>query len=192
MKPIQIFVEGKPIDGKKGKPVHSTDSVFLRDCAQHWFNQKLELTVNFFLIGGAGQIKDTAQQIREADYKNHVLVIVDANGDPAKRKKEIEEFRSTEKLNFDYFLFPDNTNTGEVEVLLEQIATNTALLDCYINYEKCIGRRLDIKDEIFAYIQAATGDKESAKDKNRSFLNPHFDLNHACLEPLKKFLSPYF
>ncbi len=186
MKPVKIFVEGK-------SPVHSTDSGFLRDCIQHWFNKTISLPDNFKHIGGASEFKDMAPDIRLAIEKSYkVILIIDADDNPAARKKEIEEFQARENLKFPYFLFPDDTNGGEVEHLLTQIAIDKARVKCYEDYERCVGVNLDIKDKVFAYIQAVTGDKEAAKDKNRNFLKGHFDLNDACLEPLKKFLTPYF
>jgi hypothetical protein len=190
MKPVKFFVEGGEKD--KRRIIHSTDSAFLRDCGKYWFNQKFDLPDNFKHIGGASEFKEMAPDIRLGQLHHEVILIIDADGDPVTRKKEIEEFQISEGLKFPYFLFPDNANSGEVEHILEQIATDKTKLKCYEDYEKCIGKQLDIKDKIYAYIQAATGNKDAAKDQNRSFINAHFNLDDACLQPLNEFLAPFF
>jgi hypothetical protein len=185
MKPVKIFVEGKT-------GAHSTDSAFLRDCIYHWFGKKIDSKNGFFYIGGADELKIRAGFFGIEQLHSEILLIIDADTNPEARKKEIEEFQSANGLKFPYFLFPDNIHGGEVENLLVEIATNKPKMDCYVAYEKCIDRKLDIKDKIFAYVRAVTGSKESAKDQNRGFINEHFDLSHPSLQPLKKFLEPYF
>lgn len=179
MKPLKIFVEGR--EGQ------STDAPFIRDCVKAWFGHELQIKENFLHIGGASEYLDMAPDIRRALEKNEVLLIIDANGDYEKSKKKIEEFQARENISFKFFLFPNNRDKGEIETLLEQIATDRDKLNCFQAYEKCIGKQLDIKDKIYAYISAVAGSK-AAKDGNRNFLTPHFDLNHQSLQPLNDFL----
>ena len=193
MNPVKILVEGK-LDKKKGI-AHSSDSRFLRDCVQHWFNIDLDLVNNFEYIGGASELREMAIPIRrlqEEDLIHEVLVIVDANGDVAKRKAEVERFQQESGLSFRFFLFPDNSTNGEVETLIEAVATQRKFIDCFNDYERCIGKPLDLKDKVFAYIAAASKNHDDAKDINRKFSADLFNLDHAALNPLKEFLSPFF
>src|SRR2546423_453650 len=144
MKPVKIFVEGR-LDKKKNIP-HSSDSRLLRDCVHHWFGKDLDLVQHFEYIGGASEIILMTNQIKLALESNYeVLVVIDANGNPAIRKAEVESFQQQTNLSFPFFLFPDNNNKGEVETLIEIVATKRKLLGCYTTYENCIGKKLDIK-----------------------------------------------
>ncbi len=189
MKPLKIFVEGRL--SRDRREAHSTHSAFIRDCVAKWFGRELNLLLNFQYIGGSSEFKNMAADMRRAEEHHQVLLIIDADGNCAARKKEVEGFQIKEQLRFPFFLFPDNNSSGAIEILIEQCATNKEILKCFTDYEACIGKKLDIEDKIFAYITAVTGNKEEAKEKNRNFLNGSFNLDDACLEPLKKFLSQY-
>ncbi len=77
------------------------------------------------------------------------LVVFDAdtvenNGGFEKRKTELLARRDELDLNFDLFLWPDNSRDGDVEVLMEDIARKDLypeLFDCYSKYEHCISQR---------------------------------------------------
>lgn len=192
---IKFFVEGKWEDTARGQRLaHSSDARFIRDYVKTIFGVTLSIENNFELIGGTSNLFSKAQFMRMEieSRKNKVVVIVDADSNVAERKRAIQEFKEAQDLPFSFFLFPNDKDIGEIETLLEYIATNENLLNCFTDYEKCIGQALDIKDKIYSYILAFTGDKKAAQDRNRDFTNGAFNLDHEALIPLKEFLAPFF
>jgi hypothetical protein len=145
-------------------------------------------------------------------YKNDgdsVIVIFDADtnenaGGFAVRQKQIKDYELS--LDDDIFLFPDNKNDGALEDLLENIINtrNQSIFDCWGKYEAClqvcaskkIGRPLTTpakKSKIYSYLEVLLGttdeEKKKIKDPNRDYTETdHWDLDSACLEPLKCFL----
>lgn len=188
MKLPKFFIEGRK--GKDGK-IHSSDARFLKGCIKGWFGKDLDLSENFALIGGASEYNTMAPDIRRSE-SFQVIMIIDGNGNPSKRKQEIIEFQKSESLNFPFFLFPNDKDIGELETLLETIAVKKDFLKCFNDYQKCIGKELDIKEKIFAYIRAHEKKKDAATEINRDFTTGGFDLNHDALSPLKVFLSQFF
>ena len=85
------------------------------------------------------------------------LVVFDAdtifnNGGFEKRQKELLERGRALGLSFELFLWPDNRNDGDVEVLMESIARKDLypeFFDCFSKYEHCISQRKNEKGEPF-------------------------------------------
>lgn len=135
------------------------------------------------------------------------LVIFDADEDYDMRVKDIINWKIENNLDFELFLFPNNSLPGELEDLLEHIinANNRPILDCWESYEKEL-KVLDIpgrtppplttpakKSKIYGYLEAllftSNKEKEKIKDRNRDYLNTlHWNLDASSLEPLKAFL----
>jgi hypothetical protein len=170
----------------------SSDERFIKACIKHWFGGNHENTAEFQFMKGVDEFEDFAVRIKRTIDKQKLLMIVDANGKPEKRKTDIVEFQKKHDWHFPFFLFPNNKDKGEIETLLVKIATQKDKLKCFEDYEKCINQSLDIKDKIYAYITACTGNKEAARDKNRDFSSGHFDLDSPALDSLKEFLTPHF
>ena len=149
---------------------------------------------------------DTREKFKSnTDNDGTNLIIFDADKDFSKRKQEIEDWKNKYKLNFELFLFPNNSENGALEDLLENIIQekNKPIFDCWDGFEKCvkgnettIGKKLTIpakKSKIYVYCETLLGEtkeqKELAKDPKRNYLNKeHWNLDSDYLKPLKEFL----
>lgn len=68
------------------------------------------------------------------------LVVFDADDNYNQRKKEILSWKEKNGVDFELFLFPNNNDNGDLEVLLENIINtqNQPVMDCWDNYEKSL------------------------------------------------------
>lgn len=79
------------------------------------------------------------------------LVVFDAdsgnnNGGLEKRRDQLLKKKEELGLEFELFLWPDNSSDGDVEILMESIARKDLypeFFDCFGKYECCISRRKD-------------------------------------------------
>jgi hypothetical protein len=138
------------------------------------------------------------------------LVIFDADNSYPERLKEISEWKQKFKLEFEIFLFPNNSDSGALEDLLEGIINplNQPIFDCWDKFEACInsksikGRSAPLtipakKTKIYGYLETLLGtshsEKEKIKDRNRNYLElEHWNLKSDKLKPLNEFLKSYF
>jgi hypothetical protein len=135
------------------------------------------------------------------------LVVFDADGDCQSRRKELTEIKDEIKVDFDIFLFPNDSDPGALENLLEKIINpdNQCILDCWNNYEKELSKcRIPWKNpqtpttpayktKIYGYLEALTGttkeEKKKIKEKERDYLDSNlWNLDSDYLYPLKSFL----
>ena len=135
-----------------------------------------------------------------------VVIIFDAdslgnNGGYETRKKEIEEVLGENNAQAELFLFPNNEEDGDFETLLEHLIQkekHTQMLDCYADYETCLGNDYvhpNLKGKIFTYISAM----KMSSSKRRKLGNgewmfdnaEYWDLNSDYLKPLKEFLQQH-
>ncbi len=204
MENILIFVEG------------IADVTFIKQYVKFAFDIELGENQIINVQGWNNLINQTKQgegyqnQMNLNNYnggKN--LVIFDADKDLGSRQTEILEWKAKYKLEFELFLFPNDSDTGALEDLLERIINpiNKSIFDCWKRYETCIsnkaiegrGTPLTIpakKTKIYGYLEALLGsshsEKEKIKEKYRNYLETnHWDLNSPDLNPLKNFLSEF-
>ena len=133
------------------------------------------------------------------------IIIFDADSDILKRKQELQNFKNNYKVDFDFFLFPNNKDKGELEDLLVKIINqeNNNIFECWDKYETCI-RNISTdmtlpnkKAKIYAYLEPFHGETKPQKEKineaNRDYKNKElWDLDVDYLTPLKIFLDKYF
>lgn len=131
------------------------------------------------------------------------LVVFDADSNCETRRRELSDWERRSEVNFELFLFPDNSNSGELEDLLRQIINpvNQPVMECWDKYEDSLkainlpwkdGIPLTIpakKTRIYAYLEALLGssrsEKEKIKEAKRDYLNKnHWDLNAQALHNL--------
>jgi hypothetical protein len=203
--PVVIYVEG------------IADIKFIKDFVKHHF--RIELAKEDIIdSGGWTNIKSqkaNGEMIRNkmtsnTDNGGFNLVIFDADSDYAARKKEITEWGAINGLTFELFLFPNNSNTGALEELLENIIqpNNAPIFECWDQYETCLntktikdrGKPLTLpakKTKIYGYLEALLGpsksEKEKIKERERDYVNKNLwviDSNY--LDPLKTFLYEKF
>lgn len=135
-----------------------------------------------------------------------VIIIFDAdslgnNGGYETRKKEIEEVLGENNAQAELFLFPNNEEDGDFETLLEHLIQkekHTQMLDCYADYETCLGNDYvhpNLKGKIFTYISAM----KMSSSKRRKLGNgewmfdnaEYWSLESDYLKPLKEFLQQH-
>lgn len=174
-----------------------------------------ERDVDFIFMDGIGNLFKEAivNQISLAQ-ENGEQVIVLADADTiakgygyAKRKAEIDNGMAAHVLSFSYFLYPDNQNDGDVEVLMEKAARHdlhSKFFDCFEDYEKCVSGVKDesgeqkynvpnLKGKLHTYMSAQ---KLPGKLRNRFgsgdwlFDNKdYWNLDVEALQPLKDFFT---
>lgn len=135
-----------------------------------------------------------------------VVIIFDAdslgnNGGYETRKKEIEEVLGENNAQAELFLFPNNEEDGDFETLLEHLIQkekHTQMLDCYADYETCLGNDYvhpNLKGKNFTYISAM----KMSSSKRRKLGNgewmfdnaEYWSLESDYLKPLKEFLQQH-
>lgn len=172
-------------------------------------NANVEIEVQ--VVGGWTTIDSSSGEVyrnfmkRNAAGKN--LIIFDADADPVQRKADILAWKQKYNIDFELFLFPNNSEPGSVETLLEGIINpaNQCIIDCWHGYERNL-REQQIawknppeptcpseKTKIYGYLESLVGstksEKEKIKDPNRDFtIQEHWDLKAQAIQPLKNFL----
>lgn len=135
-----------------------------------------------------------------------VVIIFDAdslgnNGGYETRKKEIEEVLGENNAQAELFLFPNNEEDGDFETLLEHLIQkekHTQMLDCYADYETCLGNDYvhpNLKGKNFTYISAM----KMSSSKRRKLGNgewmfdnaEYWSLESDYLKSLKEFLQQH-
>lgn len=144
---------------------------------------------------------------------DNVLVLVDADtastgGGYMARNAYIAEQMSSRHIVFPYFIYPNNCDDGDVEILMESTARrdiHRTFFDCFEDYEKCVsgakdkntGRPLynvpNRKGKLHTYInsqQLSNNQRRHLGTGDWLFDNIDFwDLNVDDLLPLKEFLK---
>jgi hypothetical protein len=202
-----IVIESKTFDAKK----HSLEESFLRSVIKTIPNPKQQ-DFEFLHSGGWEKLGLLDSGLKERiDQGNKILIIFDAdtqknNGGFAKRITEIEEILKEISISADIFLFPNNSDDGDFECLLEKAinSEHIVLLKCFEKYENCLKQYKEEeiekyqtpnqKSKMYAYINSfKTSRKANEQKKNQDnwqFDNPDFwDLNNEYLNHLKEFLS---
>lgn len=163
--------------------------------------------------GGYTKLALADQQFKEnSDGGGSNLIIFDAdftgnNGGFSTRKTYIEGKLDELSISSGIFLFPNNHDDGDFELLLENIINeeHRCLLECFEGYEKCVGGHLDgngnpkyltpnRKAKMYAYVESfkkSRSDRERFKNRKDFFFdNPEYwNLDAGYLSPLKEFLQ---
>jgi len=188
MNNTQIVVEGE------------SDKKFLADFESFIVNPKTSLS--FSVLNGFDVDLNILKKSVFTFQRNSLvggknLLIIDANGNCEKRTKDLEKLRKDLQIEFECFLFPNNSDTGNLETLLCKIINpiNKPVFECFEAYQVCLeGSSLKapgLKSKIFAYLETLYGSENDKRlqYKNRDYLNPeHWNLDHEYLTPLKQFL----
>lgn len=125
---------------------------------------------------------------REHGHEIKIEIIVIADADTNTRK---EVSKKLQGLEYNLFLFPDNSSEGNIECLLEQIILpdKQDIFDCFENYKRCLteknkGYQLpNKKGKIYSYKEAL-----GALGKEKQFKPEYWNFNSSKLDPLKRFL----
>lgn len=166
---------------------------------------EVQIVVGWTTIGSETGEAYRNNMKRNSSGKN--LIIFDADASPAQRTLEILAWKQKYNIDFELFLFPNNSDPGAVETLLEGIvnSANRCIIDCWHEYERNLERQClawktppqptcpSEKSKIYGYLEALVGttkkEKERIKDQNRDFtISEHWDLNAPAIQPLREFL----
>lgn len=171
--------------------------------------------VKIICMGGIGNLFREAivNQIRIAkDDGDQVLVLADADTVAkgygyGKRQEEMNRGMFSKRISFPFFLYPNNRDDGEVEILMERAARRDLhrdFFDCFEKYEKCVSSVKDargeplynipnLKGKLHTYMNAQ---KMSGKLRDRlgrgDWLfdqQDYWDLGVEDLQPLRDFLQ---
>lgn len=179
------------------------DVKFLKDFAAEVFNKPLADSNFDTLLSWSGYkagefLKTEIQE--NFDEGKETIIILDADNDIEARRKEIMNDFNAYSIPIHLFLFPNNASTGNIESLLEKIATNRKVMDCFLEYEKCVSEHpKPLHDSrIYSYLDMllypdpkSGGNKDLRKEEFRDYRNKdHWDLTHEYLLPLQEFLLP--
>lgn len=153
------------------------------------------------------------QQFKEnSDRGGTNLIIFDADFPETKggfenRNKYIEGKLKELSISGKIFLFPNNKDDGDFELMLEHIVNeeHRCLLECFEGYESCVRGHCDEqgnpkyitpnrKAKIYAYVESfkkSRKEKEKFKNKKEFFFNNsnYWNLNSEYLNSLKEFLQ---
>lgn len=174
-----------------------------------------ETEVEFIFMNGIGNLYNETilNQISLAQESGEqVIVLADADTTAkgfgyTKRKKDIDNGMAAHALSFPYFLYPNNQDDGDVEILMENAARrdlHPTFFDCFEDYEICVSGEKDksgepkynvpnLKGKLHTYM---TAQKLPQRLRNRLgsgdwlFDNrDYWNLDVDALKPLKDFLA---
>lgn len=200
----KIFIEAKN--------KNTVESHFLQAIIDLFFPEK---EVEFIYMNGIGNLfsETILNQISLAKENNEqVLVLADADTISkgygyAKRQKEIETGMQRYSIQFSYFLYPNNHDDGDIEILIESAARHdlhSIFFDCFEDYEKCVSGAKDangnplyntpnLKGKLHTYIssqQLTKKQRDKLGNGNWLFDNPNYwNLYVDALQSLKDFLE---
>ncbi len=178
-------------------------SQFVKNYIEYLFNASIANWGNnrtYFLLQGYGDIKNKINQLKQSIVDEKVnLVFIDADKDFVSRKKFLEDFILQSKVDFRFFIFPNDNSPGEIEHLIYDIASKQDVKKCFSHYEKCIEEQglyiPDIKGKLYAYRESLTPPdrrKDSLNSKIIDYKSDAFNLDSNELTPIKKFLEDVF
>ena len=200
----KIFIEAKN--------KNTVENHFLQAMIDLFFSEK---EVEFIYMNGIGNLfsETILNQISLAKENNEqVLVLADADTISkghgyAKRQKEIETGMQRHDIQFQYFLYPNNHDDGDIEILMESTARrdlHPTFFDCFEDYEKCVSGAKDeqgnslyktpnLKGKLHTYIssqQLTKKQRDKLGNGDWLFKNENYwNLNVDKLQSLKCFLE---
>lgn len=210
---IRIFIETGENQAKKNDKKITNEQDFVIKFIEHHFPGKVN-GVDFEVkgLGGKDTLENSAPVFQLTNEGDVNLLIFDADGPAngggfAVRKADIERQRLQLHLNFELFLWPNNSDDGDFESLVLEMINpqHQGVLDCFEGFEKCVGGHdpegllyelPGRKGEAYTYIELmklSTDERKSLHKGYWHFENPKFwDLDAAAGNALKTFLQPFF
>lgn len=175
------------------------------------------IEVKFIFMDGIGNLynETIVNQINLAQENGEqVIVLADADTPTkgygyAKRHKEINDGMVAHALSFPYFLYPNNRDDGDVEVLMENAARrdlHSTFFDCFEDYERCVSGTKNesgeakynvpnLKGKLHTYMAAQKLPRKMCKRFGSGdwlFDNKdYWNLEADALQPLKEFFAIY-
>ena len=205
---VYIVLEAKSKD--------TPEAHFIRavlDC--HFPHSKIDVDYKIVYADGKDNLKNLTpmlQSNKEEGAKNVLIFDADSpsnGGGYERRKKELIEARERLGLDFDLFLYPNDEQDGDVEVLMERVAQrdrHRRFFSCFEKYEECISLDKDSngdtkystpnrKGKLHTYISSmklSSKQRRSIGKGDWLFDNTEYwNLESDALSPLVSFLRKY-
>jgi len=182
---VSIFVEGK------------ADKRFLEDFISfHLGKDKFE-NLSFIDVRGKDSIHLAKNEfIKNSNQEGTNLLIFDADSDYKERVKELENQKQDLGIDFELFLFPNNNESGDLEILLLKLTVDKhqGIFECFKPFNDCLlGKDSsynvpDLKTQVFSYLSFQNLE---SKEEKRDYLNDSWNLNNEYAKPLLDFLKKY-
>ena len=150
--------------------------------------------------------QNLVQEINKRKPENIVFVF-DADDNYKDAEENIKEICKYDEVLKDSkcFLFPDNEDAGDLESVLEAIAIEKNILDCWVGFEECViskNHKFTIpakKSKIHTYLEVLNPNtkkgKENCKEVNRNYKDKTKwnldDKNISVINNLFSFLKQY-
>jgi hypothetical protein len=182
------------------------DEKFLKDYCAEIFSSSLA-NVDFIKLGTDWQGLDKFQnQILRGFDKGVVLLILDADtinhqaGGFNNRRAAITAWLEKVKVTAQVFLWPNNSNDGNLETMLQKIIVkeHEQVFVCFEKYEECLRFQgmgyvtPNEKAKIYAYAYALSEKSEESSEVKRNYRNSKiWNLKSDFLQPLNQFLVPH-
>lgn len=172
MKKVRIFVEGKE------------DEAFVQAFLERFFSDTDLPEQEVLRLRGYGNLPKFSNQFKEnTDAGGKNIVLIDADDEATQGKAGfaasctyLEQVREKYHLSFSYFVFPNHSDEGTLENVLEHMINpdHKALFDCFGRYEDCIRGQIDeangqayklplSKSKFYAYLDAFVKTQEQEK-----------------------------
>lgn len=181
--------------------------VFVNTLMKHWgYDANLFEIVR---VGGKDKLPLMEAKMKETTLEGGKnLVIFDAdspeNGGGFNVRKDalLQQLQSMGAIA-ELFLFPNNHDDGDIEVLLETLTRkdlHERFFDCFNDYERCLGTEYntpDLKAKLYAYMTSQKGLSKTKLNKVKSgqwlFEDKNYwDIDRDTLTPLKDFILKAF
>lgn len=196
----RIYVEGR-------------EKLFIESLLLKTFGKNYKESIIVIDAKGWQQLALLRQEFQKsADEKGSNLIIFDSDSDIngggfQKRRSEIQDICTNLGYDYKLFLFPNNSDDGDYETLLEKVINekHRVLLNCFSEYERCISTQRDKggeslyvlparKAKMYSYVDAFKKSRtKSQKFRNGDWFfedNEYWNIeNNTAVEPLIKFLK---
>lgn len=185
----------------EAKDNHQPEHNFLRIYAEHLGLKDIE----FVPVDGKDNLTKQKNQMKQHLLEEDVVaVLFDADeptnlGGFSKRLPIVLEQLQQMQVIAPVFLWPNNHDDGDFEVMLEHIVRrdlHTTFFDCFADYEACVETKYETpnrKGKFHTFVTAQRGLSKTKRDKvghgNWLFNDPNlWNLDSPYLEPLRTFL----
>lgn len=178
-----IFSEGKD------------DRSFIEDYLKHLLGQTYnDYDIEYVSTGGWTNLNRVLPKFKQtSDIGGRNLVLFDAdfvhtNGGFETRQRALNRLKTELHIQFELFLFPNNSEDGIFENLLENIVVSDhyRIIECFNSYEQCIQQYNQDniynapvqKSKIYAYIETVANRREFEQSRknnnNKCFSNTNY------------------
>lgn len=180
-------LKNKKIDIKFNTPDFKGKIIDIGGCSKLRTNEVLH-----------GRMQDNTEEgghnivIFDADYKGKE----NGNKGITNCRKRLNSIKTSKNIEFDYYIWPNDENDGEIETLLKSLipSNKKPIFKCIEDHQNCLEnlgidnlKHVDLKTEIGFYLHISNQPSEARKRdyKSKEFWNLDYENN----DSLKKFIE---